>query len=142
MLLTLLVTPGVSLAGCTSQSEDTRIPEVNLWIVIQSNEGAGLTDVVPGTELSLQLGADAIGTGSAGCNNFSGGYEIDDNTITFGPLSTTSKACPSPDGVMEQENTYFSALDNTANYVIVGNKMKFTEAIENVLIEFETEGDF
>ena len=46
--------------------------------------------------------------GSGGCNDFNGTYTADGSKLTFGPLSSTKKACP--DAVNTVEQAYLTAL--------------------------------
>ena len=52
--------------------------------------------------------------GVAGCNTYSGSYEVDGDMITFGLMATTLMACPQP--VMEQEASYLAVLDRTQTF--------------------------
>lgn len=54
-----------------------------------------------GVEAFIRFGADGVAAGSSGCNRFTGGYEQDGETLTFGPLAATRMACAGPAGVME-----------------------------------------
>ncbi len=57
-------------------------------------------------------------SGSAGCNNYFGGYALSGNMISFGVFGTTRKACPEPPGLMDQENQYLTELQNAEAYSI------------------------
>ncbi len=52
--------------------------------------------------------------GTAGCNTYSGSYEVDGDTIMFGLMGTTLMACPQP--VMEQETSYLAVLERTQTF--------------------------
>ena len=59
-------------------------------------------------------------SGSAGCNSFTGSYEIEsEDRIEFGPLATTRMACE-PD-VMEQERRYLAILAAARSFSRYGN---------------------
>lgn len=55
-------------------------------------------------------------TGFAGCNNFFGGYDIDEDALTFGPVGSTRMACP--DLQLSLETEFLSALDQTNQWKI------------------------
>lgn len=57
--------------------------------------------------------------GTAGCNTYSGSYEVDGDTISFGLMATTRVACPQP--IMEQEASYLAVLDRTQTYAVTGD---------------------
>lgn len=58
-------------------------------------------------------------TGTGGCNSFNGRVEMGPNSMRIGPLMSTLKAC-SGDGVMEQEQALFRALETTRSYRLDG----------------------
>jgi len=52
--------------------------------VISYNNGKqAVTSVLVGSDLTADFGSDGKLAGSAGCNNYSGGYEIDGDKITI-----------------------------------------------------------
>ena len=75
-----------------------------------------------GTEWTLSAGVDAPAdsvptltledgraSGFGGCNTFTGGYELDGESITIGPLAGTLMACEEPK--MDAEAAYLPALE-------------------------------
>lgn len=91
------------------------------WDVTNYNNGRqAVVGLVSGTAITLDFGNDARVSGSAGCNNYTGGYESTDTTLKVSALASTQKACPSPEGIMEQEQQYLAALQNSATYEISG----------------------
>jgi heat shock protein HslJ len=62
-------------------------------------------------------------SGSAGCNNFFGSYEVNGTDIAIGPLNSTRKACGGPAGVMEQEQQFLSALETASTFQFVGERL-------------------
>ncbi len=62
--------------------------------------------------------------GNAGCNNFTGTYQLDGDKITIGPLANTMMMCEDPQGVMDQEAQFLAALQSAANYQIEGNVLE------------------
>jgi heat shock protein HslJ len=59
---------------------------------------------------------DGQGSGSTGCNRFTGRYELTGETLTFGPLAATRMACPPPQ--MEQESRVFDLLQAVRGFDI------------------------
>ena len=59
--------------------------------------------------------ADASLKGFAGCNQFSGAFNVNGNDLSFGPIAATRKACAEG---MEREADFFQILDSTAYYSI------------------------
>lgn len=58
--------------------------------------------------VAFKTEGDVIGSG--GCNNFFGSFTQNGRLITFGPLASTKKACPSP--IMEAERDFLQLLEN------------------------------
>lgn len=61
----------------------------------------------------LAFDAEGRASGSSGCNRFSGGYSLDDDKISFGPLASTRMACPGE--LATQEMDFFKALGAVAS---------------------------
>lgn len=82
--------------------------EGKTWRLIEL-PGQSLAAIDPERAPSLTLDpATKRASGSAGCNRFSGTYEVDGNALTFGPLATTRMACP-PE-IMAVEDALLKAL--------------------------------
>ena len=142
LYLILLCLLPITLIGCGENSTDTRRPEENLWEVDEYYNGQEMVSPLSGTELTLQLSLSEEASGSAGCNTFNSSATLDGNSITFGPMITTRMICEQPDGIMDQESAYLAALQATAEYVITGNQMEFTDENQNTLVRFVTKDDF
>ena len=75
-------------------------------------------------------------TGFAGCNNFFGGYELDETALTFGPVGSTRMACP--DLQLSLETEFLNALAQTNKWEIK-NEMLFLLDEKYVLAQFTKE---
>jgi heat shock protein HslJ len=94
------------------------------WVVTGYNNGkAGVVSVVSGTELTASF-ADARVAGSAGCNDYRAGYEIEGENLRIGPAGSTKKMCSGPEGIMEQEAQFLAALSSAAFYSIDGDSLE------------------
>jgi heat shock protein HslJ len=58
-----------------------------------------------------------------GCNRASGSWELDGNEMSIGPLATTKKLCPEPDGVMAQEAAMLKALESVVRAEIAPDRL-------------------
>jgi heat shock protein HslJ len=96
-----------------------------------------VVSVIIGTELTASFGADGTVSGSAGCNNYSAGYELDGNSISIGLAISTMMACDQPEGIMEQELEYLTALGTAATYQITGDRMEMRTAEGSIAVTFE-----
>lgn len=68
--------------------------------------------------------ADGTLSGTAGCNQYSSGYEMTGEmmgTITVGELVATRMLCP--ENVMDAENAYLAALSTVTDYAIDGTQL-------------------
>lgn len=101
------------------------------------------------TTISFDLGGEVSGTG--GCNDYTVTYvgdlqiekvlEATDTyaelpTITFGPVTSQMSECTKPDGVMEQEQGYFTALSSVAYYFKLGGSLQMLDANGEPLLMF------
>lgn len=55
--------------------------------------------------------------GNAGCNNFFGQFQAEDQTLSFSPLGSTRMACPQG---MDTEQAFLAALGTTTRFEIKG----------------------
>lgn len=63
-------------------------------------------------------------SGSGGCNNVMGGFEIDGDTLRFTQMASTMMMCP--DG-MEQERAFLQTLESVARYRIAGDALTLSD---------------
>jgi heat shock protein HslJ len=120
--LTLFDTSRMPLATFSAQS--TGLAGTN-WSVLYYNNGrGGAVSVIIGTSLSANFSGDGKISGNSGCNDYSADYRTDGQKIAVGPIATTRKMCPTPDGVMDQEQEYLAALNTAATYRIDGKNME------------------
>jgi heat shock protein HslJ len=94
------------------------------------NGKGGLTTPLAGTEVTAVFGEPESSSGggqvagSAGCNNYTAIYTVDGNKITVGPAASTRMECPEPEGRMEQEYAYLTALTTATTYEIEGDELR------------------
>jgi heat shock protein HslJ len=74
-------------------------------------------------------------SGSTGCNNFNGGYELaDDGAISFGPMASTQKACG--DELNAQEAAVLSGFEDAATAEVAGADLQLLDSNGDVLLIF------
>jgi heat shock protein HslJ len=116
-----LIGRGATLATFTKLSTELAGTK---WAVTNYNNGKeAVVGLIEGTTLTVEFGADGSAAGSAGCNNFTGGFTQGDGTITMGPFVSTMKMCAEPAGVMEQEAQFLKALESAATYQLDGDRL-------------------
>ncbi len=108
------------------------------WVVIAHNNGrGGVVSSIISTEMTATFGADGTVSGSAGCNRYSAGYQVDGNGISIGLPITTRRFCADPEGTMEQEQEYLTTLGTAATYRVTGDKMEMRTAEGSIVATFE-----
>lgn len=81
--------------------------------------------LIPDTEITIRFNEDKGYKGSAGCNEYSGTYEVLANDILSISLTGfTEMACVTPSGIMEQEEEYLEALENVYSFEINQDNLK------------------
>lgn len=69
--------------------------------------------------LLQEEGASAVG--NSGCNRFTGGYVVDADSLSFGPLASTRMACVD---TMELEARFLDAMSRVDRYEIVDRELR------------------
>ena len=91
--------------------------------------------MLEGTEIIATFDSqDSQVTGSAGCNTYTGDYEAKKHDLSISTLARTEMACVGPEGVMEQEQQYLSALQAAESYTIEDGELRISSLGERVLI--------
>jgi heat shock protein HslJ len=99
------------------------------WKVTGINNGRqAVASVIAGTTVTMAFSPDGKVVGSSGCNEFAGAYETNGDLMTVGMLVSTRKACAQPDGVMQQEANFLTALQSAATFKITGDKLEIRDA--------------
>ncbi len=107
------------------------------WAVQAYNNGKqAVTTPVIGTEMTAIFGKDGNLSGSAGCNTYNASYRVDGNSISIGPAATTRMMCAEPEGIMEQEMQYLTALSTAAAYKIDGSRLEMRTAEGSKVADF------
>lgn len=111
------------------------------WNLLFGAGPEGQVEVVPGYPITLTFDGDGSFGGTAACNGYGGGYEIDGSQILLGRLGWDEAGCE-PD-VQAAEAAFLAALLDVANINLIGSELALggpsTELIfsrsEGLLIE-------
>ena len=112
------------------------------WHATGINNGrGGVESVVAGTDPTATFDTTA-GTvsGDAGCNQYNAAYTTSGGTITVGAPASTRRFCAAPDGVMEQEGRYLTALQSAATYSIRGDLLEMRTADDALALILQRAG--
>jgi putative lipoprotein len=122
----LLVVAALLQAGCGGDDEDGAAPtlEGTEWTLVDGVDAPD--DSVP----TLTL-ADGSASGFGGCNTFNGGYELDGDSITIGPLAATLMACE--DAKSAAEAAYLPALEAVDSWAIEDGELVLSTDGEETL---------
>jgi heat shock protein HslJ len=110
------------------------------WQAIMFNNGKSAIVGVNGVQITANFGTDGQISGFSGCNNYSGTYLAPNNTISFGPMISTQKACTEPKGVMEQESQYLAALASATTFAIQGQLLEMQSSTGESAVQFQRVG--
>ncbi len=126
----------------TTSSERIEITVVNglttgRWLLDSyTTPGSGFQTPLPGTEISARFGTDGSLSGSAGCNNYTGGFIAFDQTLRTSDLTSSRALCAEPEGVMEQEGTYLTLLRQASQMRISAGQLEVFDSSGNRILVF------
>ena len=118
------------------------------WWVAASEQWA---PVVPTSVTTIGFGEGGEASGSGGCSDYTVGYEGDLQiekvmeatdtyaelpTLTFEPVAAELQSCAEPEGIMDQEQGYFTALGSVAYYFKLGGMLMMLDADGTPLLLF------
>lgn len=105
------------------------------WNVVNYNNGNGIVTLLPDSRIDMNFGTDGQVTGSAGCNSYFTSYQVrSNNGLSIGHPGSTSRFCPEPPGVMEQETRFLAALPSAATFRINGNQLEIQNAGGQIIV--------
>jgi len=125
ILVCAIVTLSPYIFACAEVSEDTEAIEDTTWVLESYGEQGNLQVVLEGTEITATFeSAEGKVKGSAGCNSYFGGYQVDKNKLSIPMMAHTEMYCMEPEGVMEQETQYLRLLSAVESYEIIEGKLR------------------
>jgi heat shock protein HslJ len=90
---------------------------------LESLAGAG---VAGRAQATLEFPSEGRASGNGFCNRFNGVVTVEGDTIQFGGIAATRKACA--DAVMRQEDSYFAALRDAERFAVDGESLRIYTA--------------
>ena len=109
----------LAVSACGGSRPATIVPLPGTSWVLQDIGGAPV--VAPGrATLSFDESGRASGDGS--CNRFSGPATFTGDSLAFGPLISTKRACVE-EALNAQETRYLAALETARRYVVTGDTL-------------------
>ena len=89
--------------------------EGKVWVVDQLTIGGASQTPIPGTTLTATF-KDGVVSGVAGCNDYFGGYEVDDDAVDITEIGSTRAFCGEPEGPMDQEIIFLGLLQTADRF--------------------------
>jgi heat shock protein HslJ len=123
-VLVVLLTASFVAHAQTSRnlSTDQRVLTGTDWRLVSLGPAGAETEVIPGTTVTLKFGDDGRAGGSTGCNSFSGTYQVRGDTVSFGRLISTRRACLDQNA-NQQEQRFLSALEMANRFRLSSNRL-------------------
>ncbi|MCA9900922.1 MAG: META domain-containing protein [Anaerolineales bacterium] len=104
------------------------------WVLKSLTTESAITSSVIDPEITAVF-QDGQLTGSAGCNSYFGGYEIDGSALTLSEMGITAMACD--EARNEREGEFLAALQTVTGYRLDGDKLMLLDADGNTVIEMQ-----
>ena len=101
-----------------------------LWVLTAYGDPDNLTPTQTGVMSTAVFSADGTITGSGGCNQYSAGYNVQENTIGISLPVSTAMAC---EFGTEQEQAFFSALQTAVSYRLGLDALDITTGGNSIL---------
>ena len=100
---------------------------IGKWTLLATGPSSGSPTTCKPLEIkkmTLEFKANGSIAGISSCNNYTGTYQFDENTLAFSGLSYTEKACGEPEGViMTWEQHLQRGFQGTTSYELRGNSL-------------------
>jgi heat shock protein HslJ len=118
--------PTLTLAGgdTTITLEELQPTELidTTWTVTGVVSNQAVSTVPAGSNASITIAPDGSVAVNSGCNTGSGTVEVTDETLTFGPIATTRRAC-ADEAVNQLEASVLGVLQGEVTYEIEGDNL-------------------
>jgi heat shock protein HslJ len=135
IIIGLLIITGT--AGCLAHTSPPEDLTGHSWRLIFYNNGSALVETNPVPPIVLTLEPDGTFSGSSGCNNYSGSYQLDGGLISIADLNVTERNCSYPERVMQMEQDYLNLLTSTTRYSIDQDELALSYYDVKKLLIFE-----
>ena len=104
------------------------------WVLSSLATESGVTS----SEIDQEITAvfeDGQMSGSAGCNSYFAGYEIEDGSLTLSGMGNTAMSCD--EARNEREGEFLAALQTVTGYRLDGDTLVLLDADGNTVIEMQ-----
>lgn len=119
---------------CNSQRASAAL-EDTYWKLVRVDEAPVEAAAGERNPYVLLSSADKRIGGFSGCNQVTGGYQLDGKRLKLGPLAGTMMACA---GGMRRERAFLDALGATASWRVVGGDLKLLDDGGRAVAQFQS----
>ncbi|MFC1932468.1 META domain-containing protein [Chloroflexota bacterium] len=134
----LLVATSLVLFACTKGVEEPTGLEDKTWLLESYGEHDSLQEVLANTGVTAIFeSAEGRVHGSAGCNSYSGDYQVSKNELSIPLIANTEMYCLEPEGVMEQETQYLKILQIAESYEVSDGMLRITAGSQVLVFSAE-----
>jgi heat shock protein HslJ len=106
------------------------------WYLIAFNQGSGSVSVLPNTEITAFFDTQGTVYGSAGCNQYTAGYQATLNSISISAPASTKMSCSSPAGIMTQESAYLVTIRGASTYTINNDMLIISDSNGKAILTY------
>jgi heat shock protein HslJ len=110
----------------------------NIWVLNGIVHNGAIVTTWIDEEITAEF-IDGQIAGSAGCNSYFAGYDIDGDALTFGSVGSTKMLCDEERNQREAE--FLAALAAVAGHTIQRDRLTLTDADGNQLIQFRVQDE-
>ncbi|UCC86443.1 MAG: META domain-containing protein [Anaerolineales bacterium] len=108
------------LAACDRADSDAGDPlDGTSWLLT----AYGRSNPIPGTTITATFEGGQM-RGSAGCNSYGGSYQVRRDKIKLDKMAVTLMACPEPEGILEQEQTFLSLVGDAQTFRLTDRQLQ------------------
>lgn len=107
------------------------------WTLYSYWDGVSDVPPIPGREVWITFGDTGVFSGSTGCNNYNGPYQVQGNSLQVtGEIVNTGNMCLDPPGMMEQESQYFNNLRATRQFTLTNGELQLIDGNGRIILRY------
>lgn len=112
------------------------------WILASFEADGEETLALPDSTVTLEFQTAGQAGGSGGCNSYGGDYQVEDSTLSFGPIVSTMMACADEE-IMDQEQRSLAALESATEFELLadGNQLRIWYGNGDGVLNFVNSAD-
>ena len=121
-----------------NMATDQRVLAGTDWRLVSFGPAGGEVGLVAGTTVTLKFGEDGRVSGSTGCNSYGGTYQVRGDTISFGRLISTRRACLDQNA-NQQEQRFLAALESANRFRLSSNRLTILSDRGRTVLNFASD---